>query len=140
MRKQTVIILTVVLALILIVMEVGCPAPPDKVVTVGNKNFTEQYIVGQLMKQLLEDRGFRVELRSGRSSGCLREGMEFGDIDICAEYTGTAWMVHLANGYKSGMGNNEVYNEVKKEEMGNGFTWLKNMIIATPFINPAMTG
>ena len=44
MRKQVFLISSVVLALILIVMEVGCGAPPDKVVTVGNKDFTEQYI------------------------------------------------------------------------------------------------
>jgi len=33
------------------------------------------------MKQLLEDRGFTVELKSGRSTEYLREGMEFGDGD-----------------------------------------------------------
>jgi len=122
--RQAAIILTVVLALILIVMEVGCPAPSDKVVTVGNKNFTEQHIIGQMIKQLLEDRGFRVELKSRRSSMYLREGMEFGDIDICAEYTGTAWTVHLAHKREVGMDNNEVYDKVKEEEEDNGFIWL----------------
>ncbi len=128
MRKQAVIIAAVVLALVLIVMAVGCGAPSTKEITIGNKNFTEQYIVGELMKQLLEDRGFRVELKSGRSSMCLREGMEFGDIDIYAEYTGTAWMVHFAQKYKPGTDNNEVYRLVqKKEEEDNGFIWLNPM-------------
>ncbi|MBA7571854.1 Osmoprotectant-binding protein OsmX [subsurface metagenome] len=127
MRRQAAIILTVVLALILIVMEVGCPAPTGKVVTVGNKDFTEQYIIGQMVKQLLEDRGFTVELKSGRSTKYLREGMEFSDVDICAEYTGTAWMVHLARMYQPGMDNNEVYNKVKEEDEGNGFVWLDPM-------------
>jgi len=77
-RRQAAIILTVVLALILMVTAVGCPAPTGKVVTVGNKDFTEQYIIGQVIKQLLEDRGFTVELKSGRSTMYLREAMEFG--------------------------------------------------------------
>jgi len=127
-RKLAVIISAVVLVFVLMVVGVGCGAPPGgKELTVGNKNFTEQYIIGQMIKQLLEDSGFTVELKSGRSSACLREGMEFGDIDIYADYTGTAWMVHLAHMYIPGMDNNEVYRLVKEEEEGNGFIWLKPM-------------
>jgi len=124
MCKQAIIISAVVLIFILIVMGANCGPPPEKEVTIGNKNFTEQYIVGELMKQLLENRSFTVELKSGRSTSCLREGMNFGDIDICAEYTGTAWMVHLAHKYKPGMDNNEIYQLVKEEEASNGFIWL----------------
>ncbi|MBE9484207.1 MAG: glycine/betaine ABC transporter substrate-binding protein, partial [Bacteroidetes bacterium] len=51
-----------VLALTLI----GCAnnQATEKRITVGNKNFTEQYIVGQLIKQVLENNGFKVDLRS----------------------------------------------------------------------------
>lgn len=96
----------------------------EKKVTVGNKNFTEQYIVGQLMKQLLEGRGFKVELRSDLTSMALRAGMESGDIDICAEYTGTAWMVHLKREYKPGTDNSRLYELVRKEEKGRNFIWM----------------
>ncbi len=94
-------------------------------IIVGNKNFTEQYIIGQMMKQLLEDRGFAVKLVSDLYSPDLRRRMEDGDIDICADYTGTAWRVPLAHEYKPGMDNNEVYRLVKEEEEGNGLIWLK---------------
>ncbi len=126
MRKRAVLISTVVLAFILIVMGVGCGcgAPPGKEVTVGNKNFTEQYIVGELIKQLLQDRGFTVKLVSALSTTKLREGMEDGEIDICAEYTGTAWMLLLAHQREPGRDNNEVYRLTKEEEEGNGFIWL----------------
>lgn len=96
----------------------------EKKLTVGNKNFTEQYIVGQLMKQLLEDRGFKVDLRSDLTSMALRAGMETGDIDICADYTGTAWMVHLKREYKPGIDNNQLYALVKKGDNINDFIWL----------------
>jgi len=123
MRKLATIILAVVLTLSLIVMGVGCEAEAKKV-TVGNKNFTEQYIIGEMMKQLLEDRGFTVELASDLSTDVLRSGMEAGDIDIAADYTGTAWMVHLAHVYEPGVDNNELYDLVKAEEVDNGFVWL----------------
>ena len=98
-----------------------------KQIIVGNKNFTEQYIVGQLMKQLLEERGFAVKLVSGLYSPDLRRRMKDGDIDICTEYSGTAWMVHLGHKYKPGMDSNEVYRLVKEEEENNGLIWLKPM-------------
>jgi osmoprotectant transport system substrate-binding protein len=127
MRKLALIILVQFWLLTLIATGFGCKAQSGKEVTVGNKNFTEQYIVGQLIKQLLENRGFTVELKSGHTSSSLREAMEFGDIDICTEYSGTAWMVHLGQKYKPGMDRNEVYRLVKKEEDDNGLIWLKPM-------------
>lgn len=96
-----------------------------KRVTVGNKNFTEQYIAGQLIKQLLESRGFRVNLKSDLTSMALRAGMESGDIDICAEYTGTAWMVHLKQEFEPGTGHNALYQMVRKADEANHFIWLQ---------------
>jgi hypothetical protein len=51
---------------------------------IGNKNFTEQYIIGQLMKQLFEYHGFKVTLDSDNYSEVLRRKMEEDEIDICA--------------------------------------------------------
>lgn len=122
MRKLTTILL--MMALVLALTGAGLVAQQKKVV-VGNKNFTEQYIVGQLMKQLLEDRGFEVELVSDISTMALRAGMEAGDIDICAEYTGTAWMTHLGLRFHPGMNNTGLYYATKEvEEKYNDFIWL----------------
>ena len=90
MRKIIMAVLVVVTSLVLVMT--GCAQPAAKEVTVGNKNFTEEYIIGQLLKQVLEEHGFTVNLVSDLSTMALREGMEAGDIDICADYTGTAWM------------------------------------------------
>jgi len=121
MRKLTIILLMV--ALVFALTGAGLVAEQKKVV-VGNKNFTEEYIVGQLMKQILEDRGFQVKLVSDLSTMSLREGIVAGDIDICADYTGTAWMVHLGHAYEPGVNNIQLYEMVKAEELGNDFTWL----------------
>jgi len=107
---------------------VGCTEEAAvKKVTVGSKNFTEQYIVGELMKQILEENGFTVVLVSDISTMALREGIEAGDIDICADYTGTAWMTHLGHEYTPGVDNNELYDKVRQEDRNNGFVWLDPM-------------
>ena len=48
------------------VTAVGCPAPTDKVVTVGNKKFTEQFIAGQLNEAAVGGPWLhgRIEIRS----------------------------------------------------------------------------
>ena len=125
MRKVIMVVLAVVMSLGLVIT--GCAQPAAKEVTVGNKNFTEQYIVGEMIKQLLEDRGFTVNLAADLSTMALREGMEAGDIDICADYTGTAWMVHLGHEYEPGVDNNQLYELVKGEDEGKGFIWLDPM-------------
>jgi osmoprotectant transport system substrate-binding protein len=96
----------------------------EKRITVGNKNFTEQYIIGQMMKQLLEANGYKVNLRSDLTSMALRSALESGDIDVCAEYTGTTWMTHLKNKYEPSMDHNDVYRRVKKADKKNGIMWL----------------
>jgi osmoprotectant transport system substrate-binding protein len=93
-------------------------------VTVGCKGFTEQLIVGELMAQLLEDRGFDVTLVDGLSTSALRDGIEAGDLDVIAEYTGTAWMVHFGEEYESGTDNNEIYQSVKAADEANNINWL----------------
>ncbi len=123
MRRLTATILALVLSLALILGAVGCTAPTKKV-TVGNKNFTEQYIIGEMMKQLLEARGFTVDLAADLSTMALRQGMESGDIDVCADYTGTAWMTHLGHVYEPGVDNNKLYDLVREEEQAKGLIWL----------------
>ncbi len=122
MRKIVLLGLVLIIGLAPI-MAVGC-AQEAKSVTVGCKNFTEEYIIGQMLALVLAEEGFEVELVSDLSTEALRNGMESGDIEISADYTGTAWMTHLGHEYTPGMDNNEVYQKVANEDAGNGFTWL----------------
>jgi osmoprotectant transport system substrate-binding protein len=101
----------------------ACSEEP-KTVTVGCKNFTEQYIIGQMLAQLLAEEGYEVELVSDMSTDLLRGSMEAGDIDIAADYTGTGWMTHLGHEYTPGVDNNDIYDMVKEEDADNGFIWL----------------
>src|SRR5262249_5662464 len=59
-------------------------------VVVSSKEFPESYILGEIMAQLLEDRGFAVQRKFGLSGTLVAfESMRKGDIDIYAEYSGT---------------------------------------------------
>ena len=58
-------------------------------IVLGTKNFTEQYILGQLYKQALEAKGFRVVLKNDiGASEIIDRALTGGRIDVYAEYTG----------------------------------------------------
>ena len=70
----------------------GPSAPDDRTVRIGAKNFTEQLILGELMAQLIEARtNFGVERRFNLGGTMICHGaLKSGEIDLYAEYTGTA--------------------------------------------------
>src|SRR5918994_6659430 len=59
--------------------------------TVGSKNFTEQYILGEIYAQALEAAGYEVntDLNLGSEQVALR-ALEEGEVDAYPEYTSTA--------------------------------------------------
>jgi osmoprotectant transport system substrate-binding protein len=94
-----------------------------KSLTVGAKNYTEQYVSGNLIALLLEDNGFEIKKQFGTGSAITRDGLMTGQTDLYAEYTGTAWQVYLKH---EDMVNDPVdlYNKVKAEDAENGIVWL----------------
>ena len=67
------------------------PANEDTKVTIGSKNFTEQYILGNVYAQALEAAGYDVstELDLGSEQIAYR-AVKSGQVDGYPEYTGTA--------------------------------------------------
>ncbi|CAN5617598.1 hypothetical protein BH24ACT22_BH24ACT22_03800 [soil metagenome] len=60
-------------------------------ITVGSKNFTEQYILGNLYAQALEAKGFNVTTKLDLGSEQIADkALQNGQIDLYPEYTGTA--------------------------------------------------
>src|SRR5215210_5980246 len=65
-------------------------------VTVGSKNFTEQFVLGELYAQTLEANGFTVERQLNLGSEQIAdEALQSGEIDFYPEYTGTALVALL---------------------------------------------
>jgi len=124
--KKFIILLVVVF---LLFGTIATFALAKKEITVGAKNFTEQYVLGNIMSILLENNGFTVNEKFGTGSAITREGLTSGQTDLYAEYTGTASLVYLKH--------EEVitdpvalYEKVKKEDLEkNNIVWLERSTI-----------
>ena len=67
------------------------PANEGKSITIGSKNFTEQFILGEIYAQALEAAGFDVkkDLNLGSEQVAFR-ALTSGQVDAYPEYTGTS--------------------------------------------------
>jgi osmoprotectant transport system substrate-binding protein len=93
--------------------------------TVGSKEFTEQLILGQITKLVLEDAGATVDDQTGLvGSPVVREALTSGAIDMYWEYTGTGWITHLKNTAPV-VGTEEQYVAVRDADAANGIVWLE---------------
>jgi osmoprotectant transport system substrate-binding protein len=67
----------------------GGAASAKPTITIGTKNFTEQYVLGQLYKQALEAKGYKVSLKQDiGSSELIDTAFKSGKINFYPEYTG----------------------------------------------------
>lgn len=109
-----------------LLMFAGISLAQDKEITIGGKNFTEQYLLPELAKLLLEDQGYEVEMRTGVGTSIARQSLETGQIDMYYEYTGTAYTVFYDQEDPEIMTDPEkVYEWVKKKDAQKGLIWLE---------------
>ncbi|HEX6460215.1 MAG TPA: glycine betaine ABC transporter substrate-binding protein [Thermoleophilaceae bacterium] len=107
----------------------GKPGAGKPAVTLGAKNFTEQFVLGQLYKQALEAKGFKVNLKNNiGSTEIIDKGLTSGNIDFYPEYIGVG-LTAVAHDDKSYPSAQAAYNALKKFNEGRGFTLLDE----TPF-------
>jgi osmoprotectant transport system permease protein len=59
--------------------------------TLGAKNFSEQYILAELMSERLQRDGARVARKDGLGSAVIFRALASGDIDAYVDYSGTLW-------------------------------------------------
>lgn len=108
-------LITLSMMLLIIVLSVGC-AKDENIVTVATKPHTEQYILGEIITQLIENHtDIEVDLITGIAGGTanIHPAMINGEIDIYPEYTGTGWLTVLKQDLiKDPM---ELYKQVKKQ-------------------------
>ncbi|WP_186199996.1 glycine betaine ABC transporter substrate-binding protein [Burkholderia gladioli] len=90
--------------------------------TVGGKNFTEQYVLAEITSQYLRARGYTVQSRTGLGSVLLRSALENGQIDVMWDYTGTAALVY--DKIKEKLPPDEMYRRVKAIDARRGLVWL----------------
>ena len=61
------------------------------VVTIGAKNFSEQFILARLIGNRLEDAGYQLRYREGLGSAVIFGALASGEIDVYVDYSGTIW-------------------------------------------------
>jgi osmoprotectant transport system substrate-binding protein len=120
MRKMLMVacVMCVSLALVLPAMAA------DKKMVVGSKAFSEQRLLGQIMIQLLEKNGFKVDDKTGLGGTLVvREALVNKQIDIAMEYTGTG-LITILKAPQAITDPVKCYEEVKKLDEKNGIVWL----------------
>ena len=97
----------------------GSGASP--VIRIGTKNFTEQFILGEVYAQALRAEGFRVELKPDLgSSELIDRVLTSGGIDVYGEYTGVI-VEELARERRRMASAVETYERAKAFQAARGF-------------------
>jgi len=86
-----------VLAVIVLTLAlVACGGGDDKTITVASKDFTEQFILGEMYAQLLENAGYTVERKLNLGgTPVAHQALLDNEIDVYPEYTGTGLLTVL---------------------------------------------
>jgi glycine betaine/choline ABC-type transport system substrate-binding protein len=114
------------------------PDNKGKSITVGSKNFTEQYVLGNIYSEALERAGYDVKRELNLGSEVVAfKALKQGEIDGYPEYTGTA----LTSFYKVKVTDvpkdqQEAFDQVKTELEGDQITAMP----PTPFENTYRLG
>jgi osmoprotectant transport system permease protein len=82
-------------------------------VVVGSKDFTESVILSEILSQMLEAKGLRVERRFELGGTLSHQALVAGEIDCYPEYTGTAYTAILH--HQAITDPAIVYEQVKRE-------------------------
>ena len=89
-------------------------APGGKRIAVGSKDFSEQVILGEILAQAIEAKtDLKVERRFDLGGNLAHEALVAGEVDVYAEYTGTALLSILQD--KPLKDPQEVYRRVAAE-------------------------
>jgi osmoprotectant transport system permease protein len=82
-------------------------------IRVGSKDFTESVLIAEIVAQMLEAKGLKVERRFELGGTLSHQALVAGEIDCYPEYTGTAYTAILH--HKAITDPAVVYGEVKRE-------------------------
>ncbi|MFQ5944311.1 MAG: glycine betaine ABC transporter substrate-binding protein, partial [Anaerolineales bacterium] len=130
MRKRFTILagLLVLTALVLS----ACAQEEAVQIRISSKDFTEQFILGNMYEMLLDEAGFDATYESVGGTVPNHEALVAGEIDIYPEYTGTALLTHLEGEYDPSMSADVVYNTVASEYADR---WNLTLLDTTGFNN-----
>jgi osmoprotectant transport system substrate-binding protein len=93
-----------------------------KQISVGGKNFTEQYLLSEMTAFLLKEEGFKVKQMNNLGSTVVRKALENEQVDLMWEYTGTALITYM--GKEPISDPEKTFQKVKEIDAKNGIHWM----------------
>ena len=112
------------------------PGAGKPTVVIGDKNFTEEYILGDLYAQALQAKGYKVKLKPNiGSSEITYKALTGGQIGMYPEYTGTL-LTAIAGQTALPTSAQQAYNQAKAYAEKHGLTLLN----PTPFFDSDALG
>lgn len=113
MRKK--MLTVVILALLTTLALSACGGAGGDTIRVGSKEFTEQYLLGNMYEMLLDDAGFDAQFTAIGGTAENHRALLEDEIDLYPEYTGTALLTQLEMDYDPTMSAEDVYQTVKQQ-------------------------
>ena len=118
-------VLVLILILVLSIPSFGCSSKSDTI-KIATKPMTEQFILGEMIKLLIEDNtDLNVEITKGIGGGTsnIHPAIVKGDFDLYPEYTGTGWSFVLK---EDGIPDDEtLYKELQEKYKNNyDLSWI----------------
>lgn len=98
--------------------------PTGQALQIATKPMTEQYILGEMMKAMIEEKtDIQVQLTQGVGGGTsnIQPAMENGEFDMYPEYTGTGWNAVLK---EDGLYTESMFDSLQTGYNKMGMTWL----------------
>ncbi len=93
-----------------------------KQISVGGKNFTEQYLLSEMTAFLLKDEGFKVKQMNNLGSTVVRKALENEQVDLMWEYTGTALITYM--GQEPMSDPQKTFEKVRELDAKRGIHWM----------------
>ena len=97
--------------------EAAAPAAAKSPIHIATKPMTEQYILGEMLKLIIEDRTeYTCEITKGIGGGTsnIMPAMKSGDFDLYPEYTSSGYVLVLGHDAK-GVDDTEMWGQLVKE-------------------------
>jgi len=112
--KKKMFAFSLLMIVVLLLTACGGASKSKGTIRVGSKQFTEQYVLGNMYTLLLENAGYKVDYQPLGGTSELHQALVNNDLDLYPEYTGTALSTILGETYDPSMSADDVYNEVSK--------------------------
>lgn len=93
-----------------------------KQISVGGKNFTEQYLLSEMTAFLLKEEGFKVKQMNNLGSTVVRKALENEQVDMMWEYTGTALITYM--GQEPMSDPEKTFQKVKELDAKRNIHWM----------------